>query len=233
MAYTLFLVVIVLVSIPVLSAFSGLVLLAVLALLILLAASVLLLVTASFPVYLAEATSHIPLFSVAPNIKSEESITASTHIDAAGVPEVVPRLNTTSVLERSYTDTSTSEATTIMRVSFAQKARTMFYVEQYDDIYLASVLIGVIFGIIFGSIHFCALGTTFPSRGEYITWIIASGYTVLPFVGLIISWIWDQISKIGGFLMHWAGKTLQGLLGLVQHEGSRQCLNGPGRWLQS
>lgn len=143
---------------------------------------------ASFPVYLAEVISHMPLFSIILDVKPYIP-------ETAGPPNHIA-----------------SDDETNKQISFERKAMTMFYVEEYDDVYFATILIGVIFGIIFGSIHFCALGSPFPSRGEYITWIIASSNTVLaPSVGITISWTWARLSKFVVYLTGWVGRFLRGI----------------------
>lgn len=234
-AFVLFLVAIAPVVIPVACAIVSLALSMGLVFLVLLVTTVLLVATASFPVYLAEVISHLPLFSaVDPNIKSEaakESIITST-------PEHKSKAASDPIFVSTFdyepaAASSSSEDAIRMQVSFERKAMTMFYVERYNDIYMASIFIGVIFGIVFGSIHFCALGSPFLSRGEYITWIIASGYTVLPFVGAMISWIWACIFQFEIYLARLFGKSLRLFQYLVQHIASwlGWCFQVPKRWL--
>lgn len=113
------------------------------------------------PIFLTGMMSHIPLFSFEKDIN-------------------------TLVAENSLSISDPADETQ-KHGDIRAQTMAMFYAEPFKDVYLASVIMGITFGVIFGGIHFCAIGSPFPSRGEHITWIVASGYTVLPFIGVFIN----------------------------------------------
>lgn len=113
------------------------------------------------PIFLTGMMSHIPLFSFEKDIN-------------------------TLVAENPLSISDPADETQ-KHGDIRAQTMAMFYAEPFKNVYLASVIMGITFGVIFGGIHFCAIGSPFPSRGEHITWIVASGYTVLPFIGVFIN----------------------------------------------